>query len=757
MKFVCSLFSFHIRTTILRVQNLPAFELLQMIHIPRYCNLLRLSFLLSVLGVAWGLPVNFLSAQSYKKFFSEEVLLNDGEWIYSTQDVSLSSLSGSNSSQWSKLDLTHKVYTAQSSLLWMQTKFSLDPSDSPWIQNKALLLLIEGVCGEETVFLNQKKLRPVHEKLNKKKASLRCFRPALYYVFSHDLFLGARENILAIRTAHRSKLHTASIQGKISILPLQNAYIYMRNKSLKGMLYSIFSLAIGFLFFFLYQRTNFRHEYFLFSILSFLYSLYKITQNDFLYSIWDNTLLYLIVHQIAFFMLPALFLLFYIHFYSIQKTLLVSTKNLSWETGKAVRIYALGSLFISLLSVFFLSSGLGLKLQSIWLLIYIPLLMCLLYLSFPKLKNNLQETLFVLLGMVFLGISFLFRLLQEPLATPFLPHEGSVFLAFQISFSVALVMRSKPQQSDRKSQKKNAQEILHIAENFFLHVGQISNQQMHKIIDPLSQIMQEKNITKRQKKAVSLLSLLHNVTREIQNSLLLARLEARPNSKQKGKIQLETLIAPYLERTNLLCHLRIEKETLVHVCSEPFHLFMDSICNFLKKNSFLHTDLIVTTNSENRLIFRFIAFHKDTTLIGKLYRNFIYARSGENSKQNEWEMIQDISRILQGKLTVNNKRSNFLAVSLELESLAPLNVLERKNQKEGLQLLIHGNTFSIRSPENIQNSSGTIVERRETKSNTVRQKREKARPWTDMSVAEICKMIYRKTRSISLGRKRISS
>ena len=739
MNFFCFLFDFSIRKIAL---------------ISRYYNLLGLSFFLSVSGFVWSLPAHFLSAQSYQKFSDEEILLNHGEWVYSTKDLSLFSLSASNTIQWNQFDLKQKVHTAQSPLIWMQTKFLLNPSASPWLKEKGLILLIEGICGEETIFLNQTKLLPVKENLNEKKAALRCFRPALYYVFSSNLFLDARKNTLSIRITHQSNLHTASVQGKISILPMQDAYIDLRNKSLKGVLYSVFSLGIGILFFFLYGRANFRQEYFLFSIFSFLYSLYKITQNDLLYLIWDNTLLYIIVHQIAFFMLPIAFFLFYIHFYSIQNTPLISTKNTPWKIGKAVSISVWGSLLTSLLSVFFLSSGLGLKLQSLWLLIHAPFLLYFLYLSFPKLKIHLYETLFVLLGMAFLCLAFFSRLWQEPLGTPFLSHEGLTFLAFQISLSVALVMKVNPQRSEKKSPEKNSETIFHIAENFFLRISQISSQQIHKIICALSQIIREKNLKKRQKEAVSLLYLLQNLRRELDNALLLARLETRPNSEKKEKIQIETLLSPYFEQMGLLCHLRIKKGSLIYICPELFHLFMDSLLSFLKKNLFLHTDLVVIAGSRKRLIFRFVAFHEDSVFVGRLYRNLIYTGSREDFKQNEWKMIQEISRTLQGKLTVNNKSSSFLTINLDLESL---DSLENKNQEKGLQLSTNENTSPVSHFENIKNSASAIPESKEREVSPVKQKKEKIQSLLDMNIAELLKMIYKKTMSISLGRKRNSS
>ena len=739
MNFFCFLFDFSVRKIAI---------------ISRYYNLLGLSFLLAVFGLAWSLPANFLSAQSYQKLSDKEILLSHGEWVYSTKDLSRFSLSESNTTQWNQFDLNRKVYTAQGPLLWMQTKFSLNPSAFPWLKEKGLILFIEGICGEETIFLNQTKLRPVKENLDEKKAALRCFRPALYYVLSSNLFLDSRENTLSIRTAHRSNLHTASVQGKISILPIQDAYIDLRNKSLKGVLYSIFSLGIGILFFFLYRRAKFKQEYFLFSIFSFLYSLYQITQNDLLYLIWDNTLLYIIIHQIAFFMLPTAFFLFYIHFYSIQNIPIISTKNSPWKIGKAVRISVLGSLLISLLSVFFLSSGLGLKLQSLWLLIHTPFLLYFLYLSFPKLKIHLHETLFILLGMAFLCLSFFSRLWKEPLGTPFLSHEGLTFLAFQISLSVALVLKVNPKRSERKSPEKNSETIFHIAEKFFLRISQISSQQIHKIICSISQIMREKNLTKRQKEAVSLLYLLQNLARELQNALLLARIETRPNSEKKEKIQIETLLSPYFEQMGLLCHIRIEKKSLIYICSELFHLFMDSLLSFLKKNLFLHTDLVVIADSGKSLIFRFIAFHKDSIFVGRLYRNLIYTGSREDFKQNEWKMIQEISRTLQGKLTVNNKSSSFLTINLELESL---DTLENKNQEKGLQLLMNENTSPVHPFENRKNSSSTIPESEEKEVSPVKQKKEKIQSWVDMNITELLKMIYKKTRSISLGWKKNSS
>ena len=312
--------------------------------------------------------------------------------------------------------------------------------------------ILQGLCGYEQVFFDGK-LLPRQTNI---QYYSRCFRNATYPIPSSLMPKPALKGMLVIRLVRTDSFVAPTLKNKITVVPLQQAEAQLWKGNVLNLGYALFSLIVGLLFLSLYLCVYPNLAYYTFSMLSILYFLYRVSSNEYLYTILDLAPLYIRVSQTAFILLPSFFFIFFLSFFPIHKISFASifsfrrlciSEDKNKKGKKDENVQALANFYLGISALIAvavaISPNLGqvFKVELFWFLLQLPVFFVYFLLAYKTIRLWPSQCYSLLLAAGCMAMSWLYGLLVEDDISIFALYEfggqycALAFLCLQLSFS----------------------------------------------------------------------------------------------------------------------------------------------------------------------------------------------------------------------------------------------------------------------------------------------------------------------------------
>ena len=653
-------------------------------------RLLQLGFSLALLFTIKG-----LKAQT-------EVSLNAVSWKYTKQDGSNFAFRDMNDEAWKIFSGKNSLYAADTDLLWLRGKIFIGTT------NKRSALLLEKVCGRHQVYLNGKLLP---EAGFTEKSYSHCPRHALHPIPLSFLNTEMGENTVAIRLIKSSHIPYLSLRGKMAILPLEAAELYLWRNYLWGLIFGFFSLVLSLFFLATYLRLYRTQEYRAFSIFLFVYAIYKFTQNEMLYGIIGFASVHERFAQFCFIILPALFYLFYISFFSIKNfRFSLRSFRIDKDAERLGNSYLFLSTILATATAISPSLSKHFKINLIWIILQTPIFIYYLFTATQNIRISLRESSSFLIGAALMCFVFLYNFLtssENPLWDP--KGGGDIFL-LELSISIGLLYIIIQRKVEVEKHNKYLKSIDELQHRIFGYIGSILAKPVEQVLNFIKELGGKKNKQALSENA----SHIRNGIKEIQSNLdglmELARLEVLNEPEHVEEINLYDFAQMVFANARLNSHIRVDPETTIETGLDLMNSSMLYLVDFLNQQEFSNIDLIVTTQTGNNILFHFLAFHSERSKIREVHSICSHVMPLRDPRWIKWSIISEIIRVMKGKISLSKIHGRFLRINISLpRSLRPKEVMSDwekiKDKQKGISIvydIAQNNTQENKTEEKTQ-------------------------------------------------------
>lgn len=594
----------------------------------------------------------------------EELVLDDFTWSYNTRDEASFVSRKINDELWGNIPAKSKIFGASTKVLWLRTKI-----DSAFHSQKRLAIFLEHVCGIEHIYING---ILINENKSISPSRLRCFRSVIHPIPDNlSNFLEEGGTTIAIRLLRPSRFSNPALQAKMSIMPLQKAENYLWYKNLNGIIYAALSLILAMFFLIIYLRLHRTPAYFSFSMLLFFYSAYKFFQNEIAYVFASTVLeasLYSRIELSVLTLLPYLFYVFFIQFFSLERIqfeIKVLKIKLDTEATRFGNTLFYTSILVALISIIHPNLTHRLYIPSIWLLLQVPFFIFCTYVAIQHLYyKKLKESISFLSGGFILLSSFIYDL---PSFELFSAYSGGGMFALNLCLAIGLLYTLIMRAVKVAKHEIYIQSIDELQSRIFGYIGGMLAKPIKRVIINLEGLWETKSSKIERKEKIAFLSKsVADIQSNLDSLMELARLEILTKPEHLEQINLQDFLSMIVARMNIQIHLRINPQTTIETGLELMNSAMFYLLDFLENNNFRLVDLVVTSQSNDKILFHFLAFHPNPQKSYELYQLCTLRTLGKYPRSIKWVIITELMRILQGNLKVHRVRGRFLRINFSL-------------------------------------------------------------------------------------------
>ena len=586
-----------------------------------------------------------------------EISLHNINWKYIKQDGANFSFVNMDDNSWERLPKKGFLYAEDTDRMWLRARTFISTRD------KRLTLLLEKICAKYQVYLNGQLLP---EEDFDKIPSSRCPRHVLHPIPLSLLATETGESTIAIRLVKEKALSYLSIQGKVAILPIEKAESYLWRKYLWSLVFGFLSLVLALFFLAAYKGLQRRQEYYSFSIFLFVYAFYKFSQNEMLYSVTGFLPIYEHLAQFFFMLLPALFYIFYISFFSIKNfSFAFWSFRIDKDAESLGNSYLLLSMGLALLSSLSPNLSQYFKIHFIWILLQMPFFIYYFFTALQKMKQSLRESSSFLIGIALSSVTFLYSFLtgKDPAWNP---QGGMGIFLLELSISIGLLyilVQRKLEVEKHNTYLKSIDELQH---RIFGYIGSILAKPTEQITSLMKELAEKKNRQKFSEELSQLRIGIKNIQNNLDSLMELARLEVLNEPEHVDEINLYDFTQVVFANTKLNCHLRVDPGTSIETGLDLMNSSMLYLVDFLTQQEFRNIDLVVNLQGVDKILFHFLAFHDDAPKAREVYGVCNHLTPLRDPRWIKWSIISEIIRIMKGKISLKRIRGHFLRVSITL-------------------------------------------------------------------------------------------
>ncbi len=174
---------------------------------------------------------------------------------------------------------------------------------------------------------------------------------------------------------------------------------------------------------------------------------------------------------------------------------------------------------------------------------------------------------------------------------------------------------------------------------------------------------------------------IEDLSKNLNDILELSRMEAIEEPESYTEINVKDFLETMLARSNITYHIYVDPDLIIETSLELVNSLIIRLIDFPGFGSFQHIDLIIISNKENQILFKFFLFNKNIKSLSRIYNILKEKISDKEGLWIYWKTIKEIIRILGGDLTIKlfQKKYLFLEFSLEGRKISPDNKKEKKD------------------------------------------------------------------------------
>jgi hypothetical protein len=560
---------------------------------------------------------------------------------------------------WSEVQIPvnfDEIISTKSKVLWLRKELQLD-------KNNSYSLIIYRVNGQVEVYFNEKLI----------KIGPNFLQSTLMVPLPMNLYQDGL-NIIAIKFYYKSFVANG-IHGPIVLLPTSKAIENYYYENFKSITNSVFFLGIGFFLFSLFLRFKDQTYYFYLSLFYLLLGFSSLlTINIILEEMPLSRIFYSLSMGI-----PILLPVFFLRFFSIYFNRPVLLKNFD--------LYLSFLLFlVSIISGFF-NPAFSQIFNLLWILVFVIVFVYAIYIILLNLmerisfRNILSLVFLVYLFFVSFNSLINWNYFKEE---RFLYHFDVTIVLLIPAFLIIWEIIELQKDIEKKEGQFQSFDILQT--KLFSYILTALKIPLKELIDALSK-SQPKDLAPNQIK--SIVFNIEDLEKNLNDILELSRLEVLEEPESYVEINVKDFLEAVLSKSNISSTIHVDPQLMLKTSLELVNSLLIRLIDFPGFGSFQHIDLIILSDDEDNIYFKFFLCNKNEKVLKRIYNILREKLPDQEGLWIQWKIIKETIRILGGKLKLKLYSKKYLYIEFILKAKESDSITKKKQKSIPLVYLYY--------------------------------------------------------------------
>ena len=560
---------------------------------------------------------------------------------------------------WSEIQIPvnfDEIISTKSKVLWLRKEFQID-------KNHSYSLILYRVNGQVEVYFNEKLI-----KIGPSFPQSTVIVPLPMNLYQDGL------NVLAIKFYYKSFVANG-IHGPIVLLPTYKAIENYYYENFKSITNSVFFLGIGFFLFSLFLRFKDQTYYFylaLFYIL--LASSSFLTINIILEEIPLSRIFYSLSMGI-----PILLPVFFLRFFSLYFNRLILLKNFDLYLSFLL-------FFITIISGFF-NPAFAQIFNLLWILVFMIVFVYAIYIILLNLmerisfRNILSLVFLVYLFFVSFNSLINWNYFKEE---RFLYHFDIMIVLLIPAFLIIWEIIELQKDIEKKEGQFQSFDVLQT--KLFTYILTALKIPLKELIDALSK-SQPADLTPNQTK--SIVFNIEDLEKNLNDILELSRLEVLEEPESYVEINVKDFLEAVLSKSNISSTIHVDPQIMLKTSLELVNSLLIRLIDFPGFGSFQHIDLVILSDDEDNIYFKFFLYNKNEKVLKRIYNILREKLPDQEGLWIQWKIIKETIRILGGKLKLKLYSKKYLYIEFILKAKESGSITKKKQKSIPLVYLYY--------------------------------------------------------------------
>ena len=560
---------------------------------------------------------------------------------------------------WSEVQIPvnfDEIISTKSNVLWLRKELQLD-------KNNSYSLIIYRVNGQVEVYFNEKLI----------KIGPNFLQSTLMVPLPMNLYQDGL-NIIAIKFYYKSFVANG-IHGPIVLLPTSKAIENYYYENFKSITNSVFFLGIGFFLFSLFLRFKDQTYYFYLSLFYFLLGFSSLlTINIILEEMPLSRIFYSLSMGI-----PILLPVFFLRFFSIYFNRPVLLKNFDLYLSFLL-------FFVSIISGFF-NPAFAQIFNLLWILVFVIVFVYAIYIILLNLterisfRNVLSLVFLVYLFFVSFNSLINWNYFKE---VRFLYHFDVTIVLLIPAFLIIWEIIELQKDIEKKEGQFQSFDILQT--KLFSYILTALKIPLKELIDALSK-SQPKDLTPNQTK--SIVFDIEDLEKDLNDILELSRLEVLEEPESYVEINVKDFLEAVLSKSNISSTIHVDPQLMLKTSLELVNSLLIRLIDFPGFGSFQHIDLVILSDDEDNIYFKFFLYNKNEKVLKRIYNILREKLPDQEGLWIQWKIIKETIRILGGKLKLKLYSKKYLYIEFILKAKESDSITKKKQKSIPLVYLYY--------------------------------------------------------------------
>ena len=560
---------------------------------------------------------------------------------------------------WSEVQIPvnfDEIISTKSNVLWLRKELQLD-------KNNSYSLIIYRVNGQVEVYFNEKLI----------KIGPNFLQSTLMVPLPMNLYQDGL-NIIAIKFYYKSFVANG-IHGPIVLLPTSKAIENYYYENFKSITNSVFFLGIGFFLFSLFLRFKDQTYYFYLSLFYLLLGFSSLlTINIILEEMPLSRIFYSLSMGI-----PILLPVFFLRFFSIYFNRPILLKNFGLYLSFLL-------FFVSIISGFF-NPAFAQIFNLLWILVFVIVFVYAIYIILLNLterisfRNILSLVFLVYLFFVSFNSLINWNYFKEE---RFLYHFDVTIVLLIPAFLIIWEIIELQKDIEKKEGQFQSFDILQT--KLFSYILTALKIPLKELIDALSK-SQPKDLTPNQTK--SIVFDIEDLEKDLNDILELSRLEVLEEPESYVEINVKDFLEAVLSKSNISSTIHVDPQLMLKTSLELVNSLLIRLIDFPGFGSFQHIDLVILSDDEDNIYFKFFLFNKNEKLLKRIYNILREKLPDQEGLWIQWKIIKETIRILGGKLKLKLYSKKYLYIEFILKAKESDSITKKKQKSIPLVYLYY--------------------------------------------------------------------
>ncbi len=609
-------------------------------------------FAATVVLISMCLAPAAVHAQDYRESI-------DGSWKLSASDDPGFAASDFDDSSWRSVQIPGNIAREKvtpEKIVWLRKTMPLAVSE----QNVALLL--SAVYDADEIYLNGVLIGKTG---NLNSEANQYGRPRIYPIPANLIVNG--DNTLAIRVKGSFRGEIGILGSYAEITTTQRANWLIWKKETNSLIFTFIYLISGIFFILLYFRVKEYREYLWYGIFAATFALQQFFRNDLRFSIGNSFLVFKLLEQLAYIALPSIYFYFFINLFKIKTKLFYHAYALINGLTAAAVIVTMRPVMWD-------------KIISIWFFINLPFFAFYLYYTIQKaVKQKDRDAIIISAGTAVMTAATVQFFGVERGFIGGRSFFNTGVLIFNLAIAVALIYRLIQLQKDVEGRQNQLNTVNELRDRVFGYLNTLVRKPADLIAMHCKAVFSPSATQESKENTMKELEIeVDQLQNNLDDILELSRLEVITQPEYVETVNFNDFITAVIPQQSITCYIKVNPAIELNTSLELVNSMVIRLIDFPGFKEFKHIDLIITSDLNQNIHFRFLLYHDDFRQTRKLYELLTSLHPDKGSLWVKWAIVREIIRILSGHMNINIINKKFLRIDITLAARLPEKHTEKR-------------------------------------------------------------------------------